>query len=1073
MPGPNNPRQGWPPSLAHPRVAAVRAGLLVALASGLVFVGLLGYYGLRPAPVNPRQTPDIPDVEPEADLLQGASGITIQLRDRKNAARQAGELTFAGMDPVADQKHMVRVDEPRAWFAFKDGAWLSVQSPAGLVYMPDRQRPPESGTLSGGVIVRMFEALPGGERPGESVVPKATFETSSIDFDTLLNTLTTVERWTARSAELDASGQGLVWKFSAARERTEYAEVTSDLRVTYRPAPDSASESPATPSMTARDQALSPSAAPAFESKQPALPGQSAVATKGPSPDALPTPLAAETQTLLYRLAFSGDVRIEQEGREIRSTQLDLWARLINGRLPEDAITPVRIASYESEPERAETAAWRPSAADPTAGYVAATDSVSALESKPATSLEPVAKQTTRTAAVTTPADNPSLPIMLTASGTTVLRALDETPNELASDHVAARFTAAPGTTSAHRVQAIDAIQGATIDADVIEYFATSCKGRIAGTNARPAAIYWLGQGTIEASAISADLSNGLIALDGAGQLTATPRGSDAPGRGAQCIRWSERGDVVLLMREGEIVPALSQAMFNGRVLAADDAANAAIEGDHLRADFVPASPRATETVLKRVIVDGRAYASADGDWLRSDRLVAEFDAPKPEAVRSENDNETLDASTAISSVVASGNVRGRTRDAHLSADDLHARLDRDERGRSIVREAIVTGHAVVESEDGVVARADRIESSPVSEIAELFGPGASVEREGTRIVGEHMRLDGRARRIDVFSPGTLSHVDRRQPEGSEPTITAQWTGSMAYDDSTREATCDGEVKAIALQSGASGGYTRDTIVAERVKLELEPAAEPASGDSTARSVKRAVAFGSIRDRADGTRAAIESRTVVADADGTPRLERLTYIESEELEADQSRSSAWARGPGKLLLIDEREPEPESEQAANSDGASSLGSTRGRTLFTWQGSGLVDQLAGRVELARNVSLIHTPLGKGDDLLLDADRLHADVAFQQDASGRPSTQGRLQRVTALGGATLTFGPREINADSLEYNAATGIVRAFAPTGGSLTIMDRRTASPQSARSLLWNIRTDEFVIDDPGTIVAPR
>jgi lipopolysaccharide export system protein LptA len=1080
-PPPSSSRQAWPRiggCSSRPRRAAIRAGLLAAIAFALVFVGLLGYYGLRSSSSEPQQADGIPEnIAPERPLLAGAQDIKIQIRDRKNPGRQAGELTFAGMDPVADQRHMVRVDQPRAWFAFNDGAWLSVRSPAGLVYMPDRQRPPESGTLSGGVVVRLFDPTPLGERPAESARAAVTFETESIDFDTLLNTLTTAKPWQASSKDLEATGQGLAWKFNAGQERTEYAEVTSNLRVVYTPPsepvaarsamPRSASPAPTATGPLARTTNTPPTALP----PTPETP-QTPLTPPSPSPEAGSGPMA-DTQTLLYRLVLEGAVKIEQEGREVTAPRLSMWARLINGRLPDDALTPIRW--MEASPASALATTSTPSSTHKDIPIDTPSTWPTGFTSSQ------MGPSPTSMADAGMSASEP--PIILTASGSTILRALDATPTELAEDHLAARFERFPQSESSAashaespRVKAIDAIQAATIDAEAIEYFATSRRCRLIGTREHPAVVNLLNQGTIQTERLDANLALGLIKLSGTGQLTsvqdpAASTGQEEHSPREQCLRWHEQGDLVLLSRDGQLAPALKQAIFTGQVVASDDAGESSLSGDHLRADFLERSLGSTQTVLNRVIVEGSGRATSSEGWLESERLVAEFERPRT--------SDAADATPPVSGVVATGLVRAQIRDAKLNADELQAVLAQDQRGRSIVREAIVSGQVIVQRRDGVIARAERIEAAPERELAELFGQGSSIERAGTRITGEQLRLDGQSRRIDVLSPGTLTHHDQAPRAGDEPAVAAQWLISMTYDDTTGQAICEGDVRATATQTEPLGrAYTKDTVLAERVRLELETNQDSPqrSGDleASTRPVRRAVALGSIRDRVDGTRASIESRSIVAQADGPGRLERLSYIESEELEADRSASSAWARGPGKLLLLDERPPEPESDPQ-NAGGVADLGSTRGRTLFTWAGSGLVDQGAGRIELVRNVSLIHTPLGQGQDLLLDAERLLADVTFEQDASGRPSTQGRLRKTRAIGGVTLTYGPREIDADSLEYDAITGIVRAFAPpqVGGTLTILDRRTASPQTARSLIWNLRTDEFVIDDPGTLVTPR
>src|SRR6185295_13650905 len=103
----------------------------------------------------------------------------IDLMDRKDPNRQAGRLVMKGMDPL--EGHHYAADRPQGFLFLRDGRVIHVRADKGNLYMPDRSKEPESGTLTGNVVIRAFEAKAGGGEPDVNKdTPIGTIRTDSL-----------------------------------------------------------------------------------------------------------------------------------------------------------------------------------------------------------------------------------------------------------------------------------------------------------------------------------------------------------------------------------------------------------------------------------------------------------------------------------------------------------------------------------------------------------------------------------------------------------------------------------------------------------------------------------------------------------------------------------------------------------------------------------------------------------------------------------------------------------------------------------------------------------------------------
>ncbi len=1116
------------------RRGRVRAGLVAALALGVGFVGLIGYFAFRPKPVVPTAMgAGIPEPEPET-LIKGTKGVKISLMDKRDPSRQTGELTFAGMDPLENEPHMVAVESPKAWLSTRNGWWVRVSAPGGKLYMPDRQRPPESGTLSGGVDVRAYEASADGTRPAEESEATATFKVASVDFDTLLMQLRTAESWTLAMPELDATGDGLTWKYSEANEITEFAEVAGNLSVTYRPAADAGAgngnaSQGAAGAVRVAEGAKRPEATGATDASRPVASRQRASNATTPEVD------AAKMAETLYHLTLRDQVRVAQGEREIAGPSMALWARLVNGSLHADALAPIRTYSQAGSQARvgAEANGEKSLAAASVENRAVGSSDVRTSSGSSATPTE-IAKS------VGAGGERDAREaITLRSKGPATLRALRETPTRLVKDHLAIVMD---GTAEAP-IRVVDAVEGVVARAGHLEYLGTTKwfqmlgfgSGKVAseselveGRASLPAEVRLVGRGTLEASRLEADLASGLVLVRGPGLLM-----SESEDR---CVRWREQADVSMLMVDGAMAAAAREIVLQGGVEAGDG--GTMVMGEHVLVTFEPEvaalageGAGAKESLtgranLKRVVVQDRAMADAGasegsggGGWVKAQKLVADFDG-------------VVAGSPVLSMVRALGGVEGgRGEGTRVWAHELIATLGVDALGRSYVSEAVIDGG---ESEDGTVgvglarfedrgmggrvggdagtrAQSPRMVVRPESEQVDLVGAGSWVEQAGTRLSGLDVRLDGRANRALCEGAGELTHRDAMQRADEEPMVRAVWSERFSYDDSTGVGECEGDVSMVKTPDA----WSRDEAIAQRVELVFRraedggEAAAGAGGEGTladvggaARALVRARALGSRLDRLDGENARVSSRRTHRVASGE-LLEQITFLEGPELVMDDDRGTGWVKGAGRMLLVDERESRPPTGhggiQTPGGGVGGGDGTLEGRTLITWQGSGTVDRASGRVELVRGATITHQPNARGRaaaagsaaagavggrDMVLEAERAVAFVVFGEGGgaggdSARPGAadreRGRLTSAVASGGTYLRYGTRELTAERTEYDAERGIVRAYAADtpGAVLTLFDQRTGTAQTARTVVWNLLTDAFEIDSPGALVTPR
>lgn len=1021
-----------------------RRGTIAAVAVGVLFTAIIAWFVVRggakatpAAPIDAAPVPDRP-AGAESQVPGGApipggpvEGIHLALTDKDDPRRQAGELLLASMDPL-EGRHFA-VERPEAWIFLRDGRTAYIKADTGKLYMPSQE--PESGTISGNVVARLYEARDDGKRIDPAVDrPMQTFTTDSVAFNLTLGEISTADRFTFTSDQADCLGTGLKVVFNQVRERLELLRIEQGERIIVkRDAGGQRTEPAPEPAKPAAARAAAPATAPA------------------PARPAPPTPV--ET---LYQAVFNDKVVVVQDQSTVKADTLRSWVRTLDGKLPADALTPIKFVAAEAGDASAAGTPSAPAAPAPDAAPAPATASA-----KPTQAAQPEGSA------------GLDADLVLTWSGPCTITPLETVPAELKGDHVALRFT------SEHSglVELSDASRGARGRAASIDYGATSRRLSLAGPGPASVLLELPASGeSLEAVRLDLNLGTGVGHISGPGVL-AKSRGS---GTERDQVSWTEQADFAFGTRGGAIVQAIKQATCSGDVRFMSSAGD--LRGGFARADF--ASLPGIGSTLVRVILEDRVVgASEQSGRLSADKIDVEF-KPGP---RGGDPEPTV--------LTAQGNVVGENEGSRLTSDFLEARFGRPEgveKSKLEVTAARAKGAVVFTNRpENVSASADEMiadlgwETGPTTrkQLVDLLGERVVISRaDQSTITGTQMRLDGVRRSLRVSGAGTFEHFEEGRSRAASPSLAANWTGGMIFDDSADLVDCFGEVASTSWPEP----LVRDRIDADRVIITLAPrephpaAAEMApSRKEGQRPVRTAKALGSVLERAGGTNARVESIRFAAA--GGDRQDQVYYIEGPSILADNAAGTLDVPHAGRMVLSDRREGEKPGRAG---DGPLS-GDARGDSLFDWEGSMRMDRSAGSIDMMRNVRLTHRALT--DSTITNLVCEHLSAAFRSGRGGSMGDPGSgptgLVRAVAEGAVYAASGPqaaggrafrplRELIADHVVYDAAKGLLEAAAAEGNQVTAFDGRSGTPQSAAFLTWDLRTDRITIGRPQTVTQP-
>lgn len=953
--------------------------------------------------------------------LTAGKGMRLQFTDPDDPSKVTGELLSESVEPMEGRRY--QVVEPVVWLYQDDGRSLLVKAAEGRLYMPSQSREPESGRLEGGVTVQMYEPRADGTwvRSEEGATASLVAHTEWLEFDTALGEASTDSVLTIETPEMTFRGTRVRARFDEVGRRLVLLEVKDGGVMTYDPAAQSGGEK--TDEGAAASKPVRPTGEPtnAPENAQGA-PGQETVATA--------------PNVVLYHAMFDGDVVLSQPGRAVQADLLEVWARTVDNKLRENAIR--RIAFVE----RARRA-MAPLPLNPVRLAIMSVFAVQEGAEPKGAELEGVGSD-----------DGVSKVVTLSWSGPLRVEPVKEA-EELRRDELAFRFSSeAPGP-----VRFQDEEMEAEGEARSLSYAATTARLAMIGSASEPAWVSVANDGRLECDAAVADLANGLIQLEGRCVADA--------GEGRGQIRCTQGADVALHFLEGKLTSLIREAVFNGDVVAADDDSTAV--GQVARGQFaMEVSDDGTPTSrLEHFHLEdaegGLARLARGDDELLEGRVIDVDLVAGPEDEPDPSHIEVV------------GDVRGVQGDSVLVAKHLTADLERDDEGELVVTSAEAGGGIrFVRASDEIEAVAEAMTSLPSMEQVTLLGVDSMVRQRTARIFGRQITLDGLAKRIGVFGEGRL---DDREGSGT----TASWSREMAFDDSTGELECHGDVVARMEPDALS----KDTIRAHRLyavlaasEKEGEEADEDVGGalDLSVRSLAQdrvlvsALAIGSIEEMEDGDPASVQSvRYEVLDAEAetpTYRPVQTMLLEGARIEVSEEGSHLDVPVPGRLVVSDERKKVATPDDESMSD-------ARGRAMFTWEGTFGFDRAAGEATMLRTVKATMQEPELDRVTFLDAERVVVTFAEEEG-----ETQPTLAGARADGAVYMaqTVGRErvfEMIADVLKMDNIRKTAEAIASEGNVVTVFEGARPTPATAKRLMFDLASGRWEVREPGMITSPK
>lgn len=1020
-------------------ISRKNAGLLLALAFSLIAAGVVLFFlvmnrskddgGVAAAPPDLGSPPELPPaVTPGATGL-GAVAATgrarLQFVDRNDPSRVAGEMEWVSLEPL-EQRGRSMITEPRFWIYPENGWTIYIRAEQARVFQPDQQSQPESGRLERNVIVAGYPPGDDGQRVvinPETDRPAFLLTTDSLNFDTPIGEISTVEPWRVSTAEVEAEGIGLRVQVNELRERLELLEVDRGGTIRYSRA------APRSPGAAAR------------KADEPAAPAELAAAE--PAAETA-TPAGLPKKEDLYHAIFADGVRITQRARTLSGDNLALWVRLLDGALPDGAVPSGR---------RADAARHASPSSSAPASHAGAAPALAAAAAAAALQPEPEGADFPSPASAFGEDD-----IVLTWKGTLVVRPIEVAPDELqGGNHLALRVTA----DKTGHVAFADDQTGITGRCVWVGYRVTTQDLTLAGPGPAAVTVSTNDGKSVQVGRMQLNLGSGVGFIPGAGVL------SEAQRR----ITWTDQSDLQFEVKDGALTGALREASFSGNVQARVPEGGT-VTGDFLRAVFTSTQRRAT--ALARLIVEGRAVADGGQDGaLSADKLDLLFQVPE--------DGRAGDPEPRV--LTAVGNVRAVRGENSLAGEFVEATLrpvragDADADSEAIRKVAVedvrALGGVRLRGERGLEAQTEELFVNVPRQTGRLAGRGSFIGQGGDRVYGSNIELDGRESVMNVIGEGKFVH----QADGRAGPLTATWTRSMSFNDRSGVVECHGDVVASTDPAGLKVELTRG----EHLRLEFTPAPEDAGslaamekGAAPAPEQKRELLRAEVSGDGEND-ALVESRTYVRDADDPEgrRLVQFVRLTGGRIIADDTAGTLSVPGAGRAAIYDGRATSDRGEMVARQRGDLVSGrSFRGSALFIWKGAMSMDRSSGLLRLRRAVQMVHRPLDGGPPATMECERLDATFAVPRTRGEAEGAGTELTRATARDAVYVESGGRKMLADQVEYDAAASIAEATADEGNRVTLYDDTRATPVTARSLIWNLATDRITVREPTPIVTP-
>jgi hypothetical protein len=1013
-----------------------------------------------PADLFPSDPSEIPNIE---DTQTGGE-MFVTMVDKDDPTRVAATLKASRFEPIGEGQR--RLDNPESWIYPKDGRAIKITADFATMLMPDPNQPPESGTLVGNILIQAFDSKDSINTPTLT----ARFE-EPVEFERRYLRLRSPGAFTIASEEFDFSGADLTVILNELRNRIELIDVIQGDQITIHTkarqdgngqqamgnGQDTEKSSPA---KQIASNPRTPSTSPA-----PSTPSASTPPTTSPQP-------IADLLTR-YHITLADDVLAQALGSaQASADMLELWIALEDNALPEGAFKPIEFAQSISQPPAAKPSRTTKTADKPT-------------DTKPTT--KPASPTTNPT--IKTSADDNDL--VITWSGKMTLRPIidDQLPPQFIDNNLALKLSAHPDKGIALSIPDREFVG----QAFAATYLATQARLSLESKQTLPGLIKLevQGIGTLNATALQADLDRAVITLDKRGQLTTTPTSPNTQTNtdSAASIQWNTGATLTLTKVNNQITDRLTRAEFAGSVIAkqAGNSVGARTLDARLNPDLPPASALKSITMTDAVLSSTSPTTNAKS-LLTGSRIKIDFvpgDASNPlDPIRLE----------------ATGQALARNQESMLKSDQLIITLLRDLDDSIVVRTADAQGDIRYTGVDRTTAQGVALAADGLNETMTLLGTAAQparVTQGGSRVTGAQININASTKAIEVPAAGSFDHdiaLDDQQTDQTLGTsnpvikghIRATWEGSMRFDDALGLIVCEREVRVVSTPDA----YTRDTLTAHRAQINLTPmpTSDPIAGTSHStkeRQLLGARITGYAPFNQDPIPAKIESRTY--DQNDPERVISLIYLEGSEILADNQSQTLAVPVPGTLLILDRAESQPQSQSDTPNDQpeSSQSPSAPGLTRFTWQGDMQLDRAQGDATFTDRVIVRQKTIATGATAQLETDSLVAkfeigtqtenqteDQSENQSDDQNPTQSTRLLSADASGAVRFLFADKELLADSAIYNALDDSLFASALGNKLVTLYDESQPAPLSARTMKWDLGIDRIEINAPTPSRAP-
>ncbi|MFG0256885.1 MAG: hypothetical protein ACF8GE_03180 [Phycisphaerales bacterium JB043] len=921
-----------------------------------------------------------PTVTGEIEELIGTAdeGI-IQLVNEQNVVVQ--ELKYETFNPQEAGRY--NVTEPEAWVYMNDGTSISIHADELNYVQPSGSQEPEKGRFSGNVRIRVFPAVDASGNPAPragddpdalGIEAFSTIRTDSMTFDSAIGELSTADEVTITSTGIEARFVGLTIVADEQNKRLAYLEAQRDGVVTIDPD--------------------------ALQSRRGSR-GQDGAPGQG-GPDDEPV----EQQ---YHVELADQVRFVTSTQTLDADRLHVWATLLDGSLPENAIAPL-VTSTRDGASGGASDTGRPDGS------------------------------------------GESELLTVTWTGPLTIRPVIDPVEQLEHDHVAIRLESPESGV----VRIDDSETGASLQAVALAYGMTTRSTSLIGAGDTGVRVRLPGQADILVGRLDANLTTGLASVHGPGEIRASD--PDAQIDRDQRIVWQQGAQFTLATRDGQVdlddPMLLREATLTGASEARRD--DRVVQGELIRAWFGITDDR--QASIERLLVEGSARADAGDDGQLSARRIdvsfsldSTLDDPRP------------------SRLIAEGTVRGSRGEALIEGELLDATLVGDAQGNPQITDVHASRAVRVRTPQGDEVSAEDLRASIPDGVYDMTGTPVTLRRDEVTVSGGSIRLEEIAQRMTVFGSGTLESTRRSEAGAGYESMTIDWQDSMIYDGQAGFAEFIGRCVARAQMPDARDNARAERIV---VALQPDASVADDGQEVDARDVVDTITlYGASHEGTGDESVTIESRRYTPDASSETgvRLEGLLYLESRLVEANVQTDVLSVPQTGRLLIENRSQSDggdQEPERGAPFDG-------QGTTLLTWSGAMELQRAESRAILRDRVRLRHLPPGADAYTELECELLDASVDLPGSPGTIGLERTQLRNAIASGAVYARRDTKQLIADRLVYDATRGVAEATAALGNSVTMFDATHPTPLTGSLLRWDVVRDRVEWRDAGEMTVPR